>query len=1004
MPPQKDRIVNFIVGPTQGGQNHLGEDGEVHMTGVRIYTPKTSCNRLTRIKTIAVIAVCLVMVLTACLLVSLIGRQNNPCVGPGSRSSGNQTNTDEVWVTPKPAMTGLELTTPSDGNVPISNPLWQTFRLPTALKPLHYELELRTDISANTFAGALAIHFLCHSPTRFILLHSSGLNIVSIELDEATSAPDGETREGSAPKLTGDPEFYTPFHFMTLTVDEQLQKGQIYILRIKYYSDFSNNLGGLYVSEYKTKQGKAKYIVASFLSPNGARHVFPCFDEPAFKANYTITIVHPDGYQALSNMPELRREAREEGWNATYFQTTPKMSTYLVAFVVCDFWRKSRTVDNTVFSVWAREEVFNDTAFALEYGTQAFRFLEAYSGLEYPLPKMGGMENWGLLIFRESYMLLNPDETPSKKIQEVATVIAHEIAHQWYSNLVTQEYWGELWLKESFANLLAHLALDHIYPNQKMMDELSLAGEEFLRVMELDAQPTSHAVQPNIDDISAILNNFDLTSYYKSEAIVRMLRYVLGQDLFQSGLTKFLQKRAYGNVKATDLWDALSVTLNHTDASFDLNITAFMNPWIMQMGYPVITLTRDYQTRIVQINQAPFFLQPVTTECLPPSPYGYQWQIPIMYSYEDQITQPKMFILAEESASLSRSDIGPDQWIVANSKRTGFFRTNYDETNWNMIIKQLLENHEVISAADRAMLIDDAFHLATAGRLSITVALNLTRYLTKEREYVPWKVTLEILGYVSRMLSFTSAFGNLKKYILQQLLPVYKEIGWNETNSHQGRLLQMEVLEALCFYGNEDCASIAKNLFLKHLQQGTKVPPNFRNFVYLMGVANGDDTTRDYAWQQYRKGLPGERQQWLRALAATSEPWVLSRYMERSLNESLVRRQDTVEVFKFAINNPIGGYLAWNFFRQHWDILKERYAKTLFHMNQIIDAVTQWFNTDFHLKELQDFVASKENELAGKAGLSNFRQAEEMTEVNIRWMKNNYKNVKQWLEEAVSGG
>ncbi|XP_071800497.1 aminopeptidase N-like [Asterias amurensis] len=1010
MPPQKDRFVNFIVGPSKGGENHHDQDGEIHMAGVRMYTAKsTPCNRLA--VAIAVIAVCLVLILTACLLVTLFARQSTQCSNLTSELDGNSAGDKDVANRGTQEPEFGPITTPAS-NGSVGNPHPRSFRLPITLKPLHYELELRPDISSNSFAGAVVIRFQCYSPTRFILLHSTELDIAdSIELTEVGQG-DGRGAGEAPGLLTGEPEFFTPYAFMKLQLDGPLKKGHIYSLKIRYHAKFSDKLMGLYVSKYEANHGKTKYVVASFLSPNGARLVFPCFDEPSFKANYTITIVHEQGYTALSNMPEEKRVPTKDGLVATHFMTTPKMSTYLVAFIVCDFWQESRTVDNTRFSVWAREEVFNDTLFALEYGTRAFTFLEDYSGLEYPLPKIdlialpqsiaAGMENWGLLTFKESHMLLDPNEASSDTSQEIATIIGHEIAHQWYSNLVTQEYWGELWMKECFANLLAYLALDHIHPERNMMDELSLATEEFLRVMLLDALPTSHAIQGTINDISDILNNFDLTSYYKSEAVVRMLRYLVGSDVFQSGMTKFLQTHAYSNAKATDLWDALSEALR-TDRGTRINITDFMDPWMLQMGYPVVTMTRDYQTRIVEMSQEPFLLHPDAINRLPSSPYGYQWRIPILYSYADQLAQPPIHVLRGTSGSLSVQEMGTDQWILANMKRTGFYRTNYDEANWDLLIKQLREDHTVISASNRAMLIDDAFHLATAGRLSITVALNLTTYLHKEREYVPWKVTLQLMGYVARMLSFTSSYGNLKKYIEQQLLPVYRDIGWNHTDSHGARLLQGEVLKALCSYGNEDCISKANSLFKNHVEHGKRIPPDLKPCVYQVGVANGNSSTREYAWEQYRSGTTGENLLWLASLAGTTEPWLLCRFMERSLDPSLVPVVDTVEVFKHVVNNPIGGYLAWNFFRQHWDIFVERYSGGIFLMNGLIDTVTKWFSTDFHLKELREFIAGNELSLIGKAGMKNFRQAEETTAVNVHWMETNYEDIKQWLEEAVSG-
>ncbi|XP_030850142.1 thyrotropin-releasing hormone-degrading ectoenzyme-like [Strongylocentrotus purpuratus] len=274
-----------------------------------------------------------------------------------------------------------------------------------------------------------------------------------------------------------------------------------------------------------------------------------------------------------------------------------------------------------------------------------------------------------------------------------------------------------------------------------------------------------------------------------------------------------------------------------------------------------------------------------------------------------------------------------------------------------------MEDHTIISPASRAALIDDVFSFATEGRLNLSVALDLTRYLEHETDYVPWKGAIVTFEYIDRMLRTTPVYGIFKEYILHQARTVYEYVGWNNTGPHQ-----------------------------------EKIPPDYRSFAYSTRVASGGADVWESTWDSYKQSSPGEAKHWLAALTATGEPWLINRLLSRTLDPEQLSLTDTVSVFQYVSGNPIGGYLAWNFFRDQWDLLKDRYGSGLFLMGDIITAVTEWFNTQYQLEELETFISSKKEDLDNLSGVSNFLQAVDNTKANIRWMENNYGQLEVWLE------
>ncbi|XP_077867257.1 aminopeptidase N-like [Saccoglossus kowalevskii] len=895
----------------------------------------------------------------------------------------------------------------------LGDPSWHSYRLPTTLKPLFYRLELHPFIEKEYLSGRVEITLTCLRPTNFILLQSDFLEVTSATLESNNPAQ-------HSPSIVDDPVYSEIYSYVLFKLDSDLVEGGQYTIHIEYSGYILSDVG-LYRTGYIDDNGENRYLAASFLSPVSARKVFPCFDEPSFKANFSITLIHEAKYIALSNMPEklspYGKEKRQDGLIATHFETTPKMSTYLLAFIVCDFAHRA-TVSNhgrVEFRVWARKGAMDQVAYALDIGPKIFTYLENYASIPYSLPKMDmialpslvatGMENWGLNTFRENVLLYKEELSSSRDKQWIALLIGHELSHQWHSNLVTQAWWDELWLKEGFATFMGLKAVDYVHPDYQMVTQQFLC-DDLHNVFLLDSLSTSHPVNQHVDTPSEILDNFDMIAYQKGSALVRMMYFFLGEETFTQGLFKYLNDNAYGSATSQDLWVAMDWAAKKNDLPVD--VPTVMDRWLLQMGYPLVTITRDYRNKRATISQRHFLIDKGINGTVRESPYDYSWHIPVTYTYggKERFSDAFQTWLITEKKIVDLSSVDNDEWVVANVNQTYYYRVNYDMDNWNLIIDQLKTNHEDISVSQRAALIDDAFNLAKSGELSQIIGFRLTEYLRNETEYLPWRTAMRVLGHIDQLLGHTVAYGVFQKYMLKQVEWLYEKVGWNDTGLQLERYHRITILGVACRYGHAGCIQKASDLYADWMEGRISIAPNLQKIVICGGIAAGGLEEWDYAWQMYKESnVASEKLMFLEALACSGELWILSRYLERTLDTNEIPLMLALDVYKSVSSNHLGSYLMWDFFREKWSIIVNRYAGGLFQIAPLVESITSSFDTETKLQELQLFidthVTKKEDIDSGVfAGGSSFLSAIDKTKANINWLKSNQSPVREWLLEA----
>uniref|UniRef100_A0A8B9TX94 Aminopeptidase n=1 Tax=Anas zonorhyncha TaxID=75864 RepID=A0A8B9TX94_9AVES len=499
---------------------------------------------------------------------------------------------------------------------------WSHFRLPTYVKPLHYNLEVKPEMEKDIYTGTVSIYIALENPTTHLWLHLRETKI--------TEKPTLQKSSGQQIALTDCFE-YTAQEYIVMKAETELpvaNNNDPYILTLKFQGWLNGSLVGFYRTTY-TENGVTKSIAATDHEPTDARKSFPCFDEPNKKATYNISIIHQNTYEALANMPVQQTVQVEDGWNRTTFEKSVPMSTYLVCFAVHQFKFVERTSNRGIpLRVYAQPLQLHTAEYAANVTKIVFDFFEEYFNMNYSLPKLdkiaipdfgtGAMENWGLITYRETNLLYDPNESASSNKQRVAAVIAHELVHQWFGNIVTMDWWDDLWLNEGFASYFEYIGVNVAEPGWEMLDQA--LTDDVLPVMSDDSLLSSHPIVVNVSTPAEITAVFDGISYSKGASILRMLRDWITPDLFQKGCQ-------------------VRVAPKHSRKTSNKAVSKVMDTWTRQMGYPVLEMGNNS-----------------------------------VFSQKRFLLDPRITITSS-----------PDSFVNVNPDHIGFYRVNYDNQTWTTL-------------------------------------------------------------------------------------------------------------------------------------------------------------------------------------------------------------------------------------------------------------------------------------------------------------------------------
>jgi len=892
-------------------------------------------------------------------------------------------------------------------------------RLPTNIHPELYEVHLIPFIVEDNFtiAGQVEIKLNVSEPSDNITLHI--YDIIIHEKDVTVQTDTGEMLEIVGHSYDEERQFY----IVNLA---QAPTSPTLLLNIFFTGNLNDELAGFYRSSYtKTSTGEKTYIATTQFEATDARRAFPCFDEPAMKAIFRVNLGRLPNMVSLSNMPIDKQGVPIPGSEYVWdeYQSTLKMSTYLLAFVVSDFvFRKSEPTDNGVeFRIWSREGGYDQTEWASQIGPQILAYYEDYFNTSFPLPKQdmiaipdfsaGAMENWGLITYREVAILYEEGKSSRSDKEYVAIVVAHELAHQWFGDLVTMEWWTDLWLNEGFASYTEYIGTNHVSPETGILDRFVL--ESVQPALGYDALTSSHPISIPVNHPNEISEIFDTISYLKGGSVIRMMANFLGVSTFNRGIANYLHAYSLSNANQDNLWSFLTAVGQEDGTLVGKTVKEVMDTWTVQMGYPVVTINRRYDgSKSATAKQERFLLNPSDRQNSSDE-HEYKWWVPLSFTTVANgfdKTSPNLWMSPAQAGQLQEFPLdGVEDGValIANVQQTGFFRVNYDATNWHLIADLLVANHASVHRINRAQILNDAFELARAGLLEYPTALATTEYLGREEDYIPWEAALTGFEYLENMMKRTSGWGRLQSYMIAELQPLYDRLGFEERPDEPflDEKLRIKMLAALCRLGHNECSQSSSNLLEEWMSMPNPdlenpIPTSLRSTVLCTGVARGGAAHWDFLWQRYlASNNANEKNNILGALSCTGEVWLLQKYLDMSINESSgVRKQDGYRVIVGVSKNIVGRYIAWDWIRANWAQLSAYYDTAISSsIGRILTAVASDFNTDFNLRQLEAFIAEHESEL-GTAR----RDAEVMvqgTKANIGWMTEHYNTILAWLPQ-----
>ncbi|TDG52379.1 hypothetical protein AWZ03_001209 [Drosophila navojoa] len=892
------------------------------------------------------------------------------------------------------------------------------FRLPMALRPQKYNLRVLThfeDPDNLRFEGDVKILFKVLENANNITLHAKNLTIDEslITLRDTSSANKKNCVSGT--------EVNTVHDFYVMRTCEELVAGDVYELSIPFAADLNRQLEGYYRSSYiDPVTNKSRWLSITQFEPASARLAFPCFDEPDYKAPFVVTLGYHKRYNGLSNMPVKEIKPNEEIADYIWceFEESVPMSTYLVAYSVNDFSHKPSTLPNsTLFRTWARPNAIEQCDYAAEVGPKVLQYYEDLFGIKFPLPKIdqiaipdfsaGAMENWGLVTYREIALLYSAQHSSLADKQRVASIIAHELAHQWFGNLVTMKWWTDLWLNEGFATYVASLGVDKINPEWRSMAQESLSN--LLVIFRKDALETSHPISRPIELVSEIQESFDQISYQKGSTVLRMMHMFLGDESFRSGIQNYLQKFSYGNAEQDNLWESLTEAAHKFKAlpkSYD--IKRIMDSWTLQTGYPIINITRDYSAGTAKLNQERYLLNTQISR----AQRGGCWWVPLSYTTQGERdfanTAPKTWMECGSSGEVLPKTItglpGKDQWVIFNTQMSTLYKVNYDERNWKLLIDTLTNgDFESIHVINRAQLIDDAFYLAWTGEQNYDIAMELLEYMRREREYLPWKSAFENLKRLKSIIRQTPNLEFFKRYLQKLIEPVYEHLnGLNDTFANIEQqdqvLLKTMVATWACLYQVGDCVPKAVTYFKAWRSEPdpdkqNPVPINLRQTVYCTAIRHGDDNDWNFLWMRYNNSnVAAEKRTIMSSLGCTREVWLLQRYLALTFEPKQgIRKQDSMYAFQAVAYNEIGFHLAKDYFMNNVDFIYKFYSPIVKDMARLLPPFSEQTFQQSDFDDFRNFVTEHRSSLKGLEQA--IQQTLETMLTNVQWKQRNYDQV-----------
>jgi puromycin-sensitive aminopeptidase len=775
-------------------------------------------------------------------------------------------------------------------------------RLPRTIIPEHYDLVLTPDLPAATFAGTVAITLTAGQDTPEVVLNAADMEIDSVRLTTA----EGTTLEGRAELA----DQQAVLHF-----DSPVPAGSGHVLQLGFTGVLNDKLHGFYRSSFVDDGGVERVIATTQFEPADARRAFPCWDEPDFKATFAVTLVVDEQLTAISNGGISSEEAVGDGLRRVRFATTMKMSTYLLAFVVGPFDLTEPTdVDGVPLRIATPPGRSALTPYAIEAGSHALHFLAGYFDLPYPHDKIdhvaipdfafGAMENLGCVTYRETALLIDTATASQLELQRVATVVAHETAHMWFGDLVTMKWWNGIWLNEAFATFMELLTTEALRPDWDVWTTFGMGKSEALSVDGLRATRPVEFEVARPEDAEAM---FDVLTYQKGGAVLRMLEQYLTPEVFRRGIAGYLAEHQYGNTETADLWTAL-------ETASGAPVRQTMDSWILQGGYPLLRVAPGADDHTVTITQERFLYSGDGA--------GEGWVVPVNLraSVAGDVVHRKL-LLDGDGAEI-RFD-GPVDWVLVNEGAWGFYRVSYDPELLAGLAPAIVSG---TTPLERMALVGDTWALVLSGKAELNRLIELLEALADEDDPDVWSAMLAPLRTLDLVATDDDRTA-LQAFVRRLVGPAFARVGWDPAPDESGRrgILRSRLILALGVLGADPAVGAeAVTRFTSHRAGGGGLSADVMTAAVNVAVSAGGPGEWESVMELFTGATnPQERIRYLIALTSTGDTTLLRRLLDASLT-STVRSQDAPSVISIVLGSRAGSDLAWAWLTDRWAEISDR--------------------------------------------------------------------------------
>ena len=781
----------------------------------------------------------------------------------------------------------------------------QDYRLPKTVTPSRYDIRLTPDLTAFTFSGEEAVSVTVNEATAEITL-----NALELEIDSAGV-------ERGAEKLAGQVSLDAKTERATICFPKALAPGQ-WTLRFAFRGILNDKLHGFYRSQYDDEHGRTHRIATTQFESTDARRAFPCWDEPEIKASFKVTLVVDENLTAISNAGEESTRRLGNGKKEVVFKETIRMSTYLVAFIVGEFEATEPVDAGTPLRVVHVPGKAGLTSFAKQIGTFSLKFFADYYGLPYPGDKVdliaipdfasGAMENLGAITFRETALLVDEKTASRSELERVADVVSHENAHMWFGDLVTMKWWNGIWLNEAFATFMEMLAVDRWKPHWKRWESFSVSRAS---AMAIDGLRSTRSVEFTVRSPEDARAMFDVLTYEKGAAVLRMLEQYMGAEEFRKGIALYLKKHEYANAETTDLWDALEESSREP-------VRKLMDSWIFQPGFPIVSADAGADGKSLKLTQRRFFY-------LPDGEAGASaqlWHVPLMVRAKTAkgVSTRKM-LMTEREATLEFAD--KLEWAVVNEGGHGFYRVSYGARMLEALTRDLRE----LQPIERFGLVSDTWAAIISGLQPLSAFVKMARLFTAETDINVWRALIGAFNYIDVIVS------DEERPVLAELVrkvagPAFERLGWEPRAGEDEltRQLRGTLAATLGTLGDDPAIQHrSAELYELYEKEPSKADRDLAPALVAVLAWCGDAARyQDFKKKFKSARTPQEEQRYLFALADFRDRALLRETMAMTL-DGQVRTQNAPYLMHSLLLNMDCRYEAWDFVKRNWEEMVNKY-------------------------------------------------------------------------------